>query len=97
MCRIDRKTYRRLQHDLEEAEKAFPELPRAILRAVVAIPVSSEVVQSYSERVSGVIAMSARIIRPGNCSRPEGDKSITRSKLWPRFAATQVPADASVD
>jgi hypothetical protein len=28
-------------------------------------------------------------------SQPEGDKTIARSKLWPRFAATQVPADAS--
>jgi hypothetical protein len=34
---------------------------------------------------------------PCNRSRPESDKSIARSKLWPCLAATQLPADASVD
>jgi hypothetical protein len=33
----------------------------------------------------------------GNRSQPDGDKSISRSKLWPCSLATQVPADASVD
>jgi hypothetical protein len=33
----------------------------------------------------------------GNRSQPHGDKSISRSKLWPCSLATQVPADASVD
>ena len=32
-----------------------------------------------------------------NRSRPEDDGSIATSKLWPRFAAPQVPSDASVD
>jgi hypothetical protein len=32
-----------------------------------------------------------------NRSRPERAKSIARSELWPRFAATQVPVDTSVD
>jgi hypothetical protein len=32
-----------------------------------------------------------------NRSQPDGDKSISRSKVWPCSLATQVPADASVD
>jgi hypothetical protein len=38
-----------------------------------------------------------RDLLKGNRSRPEGDKSIARSELWPRSAATQVPANTSVD
>jgi hypothetical protein len=32
-----------------------------------------------------------------NRSRPEGDKSIAASTLWPGFPEPQVPADTSVD
>src|SRR5262249_8513241 len=33
----------------------------------------------------------------GNRSRPEGDKRIANSELWPRSAALQVPVEAAVD
>ena len=33
----------------------------------------------------------------GNCSRPEGDKNIVVSPLWPGFPVPQVPADTSDD
>jgi hypothetical protein len=92
MCDLDRHAIAEAvlwvkQHKWLVAE-VLPAMRRRLTKAEGRIPGAGRAPQGHG-RVKGAICR--------NRCRLEGDKSIVRSSLWPRPAAPQVPADASVD